>query len=95
MGKTKRAQGVNKKQVKTPHVSNPFADVQKCGAKTRKGTPCLSPAMKNGRCRLHGGLSTGAKTAEGRARCGNWKHGDYSKAAKAQRKAVRDLLREW
>ena len=48
---------------------NPPADVTKaprCGAKTRRrGTPCQGPAMRNGRCRLHGGLSTGAKTAEG------------------------------
>ena len=26
----------------------------RCGAKTRSGTPCLSPAMANGRCRMHG-----------------------------------------
>lgn len=40
-----------------------------CGAKTRKGTPCRAksePGRK--RCRFHGGLSTGPKTAEGRAR---------------------------
>jgi hypothetical protein len=32
----------------------------RCGAKTRRGTPCQSPAMPNGRCRMHGGPSTGA-----------------------------------
>ena len=40
-----------------------------CGAKTRKGTPCRAksePGRK--RCRFHGGLSTGPKTAEGLAR---------------------------
>lgn len=31
-----------------------------CGAKTRSGGVCQSPAMPNGRCRLHGGKSTGA-----------------------------------
>jgi len=36
-----------------------------CGAKTRRGTPCRSFALKNGRCRLHGGLSTGPKSQEG------------------------------
>ena len=42
---------------------------QRCGAKTRRGTPCQRPANKrNGRCRLHGGQSTGPKTAEGRAK---------------------------
>ena len=31
---------------------------QRCGAKTRKGTPCQRPAYKrNGRCSLHGGRS--------------------------------------
>ncbi len=45
----------------------------KCGAKTRAGGRCKAPAAwdrrkdvpRNGRCRLHGGLSTGPKTAEG------------------------------
>ena len=41
----------------------------KCGAKTRKGTTCrnMSEAGK-GRCKFHGGKSTGPRTAEGRAR---------------------------
>ena len=42
---------------------------QRFGAKTLRGTACQRPAnKKNGRCRLHGGASTGAKTEEGRAR---------------------------
>ncbi|WP_442866776.1 HGGxSTG domain-containing protein [Agrobacterium sp. ST15.13.015] len=37
-----------------------------CGAKTRKGTPCQCKAIEGkNRCKLHGGKSTGAKTAEG------------------------------
>jgi hypothetical protein len=32
----------------------------RCGAKTRKGSPCQSPAMPNGRCRVHGGPSPGS-----------------------------------
>lgn len=33
-----------------------------CGAKTRAGTPCKRRDLYNsGRCRLHGGLSTGPK----------------------------------
>ncbi len=40
-----------------------------CEARTRSGTPCRAKAVEGReRCRLHGGLSTGAKTAEGRAR---------------------------
>ena len=42
-------------------------DRPRCGARTRKGRPCRAPAVwdrgkdqaRNGRCRLHGGLSTG------------------------------------
>ena len=39
-----------------------------CGAKTRRGTMCVATAMKNGRCKNHGGLSTGPKTPEGKAK---------------------------
>ena len=40
-----------------------------CGATTRKGTPCKMTALySSGRCKLHGGRSTGAKTPEGKAR---------------------------
>jgi hypothetical protein len=40
----------------------------RCGARTRTGTHCLRWPMPNGRCRLHGGCSTGPRTAEGLAR---------------------------
>ena len=41
----------------------------KCGAYARStGAGCLAPAMENGRCKLHGGLSTGPRTPEGRER---------------------------
>jgi hypothetical protein len=33
---------------------------RRCGARTRRGSQCRSPAMPNGRCRMHGGLSPGA-----------------------------------
>ncbi|MBP4043493.1 HGGxSTG domain-containing protein [Chromobacterium violaceum] len=40
-----------------------------CGAKTRAGTPCkLTSIYENGRCKLHGGLSTGPRTVEGKQR---------------------------
>lgn len=42
---------------------------ERCGAQTRKGTPCRAKAMlKSGRCPRHGGLSTGQRTDEGKAR---------------------------
>jgi len=39
-----------------------------CGAKTRRGSMCVATGMKNGRCKNHGGLSTGPKTPEGKAK---------------------------
>ena len=64
-----------------------------CGAKTRGGDPCRNYAMKNGRCRMHGGASTGPKTAAGVAR---WRaavttHGGRSREMKEFRARVRDL----
>jgi hypothetical protein len=42
---------------------------QRCGAFARStGKPCRMKALVNGRCKLHGGLSTGPKTAEGKAK---------------------------
>ena len=42
---------------------------QRCRAKTRRGTACQRPAnKKNGRCRLHGGASSGPRTEQGRAK---------------------------
>lgn len=55
---------------------------QRCGAKTREGTLCQRPANNNnGRCRLHGGASTGPKTKEGRSRisAANLVHGKFTK----------------
>jgi hypothetical protein len=64
------------------------------GAKTRRGTPCRSPAMANGRCRMHGGKSTGPRTEAGlaRSRKARYKHGHYSAEAKALRKEVKKLI---
>jgi len=78
---------------------NPPGDLSKvarCGAKTRKGMPCQSPAMPNGRCRMHGGASTGPRTPEGLERCrlANWKHGQYSAEALEQRRMFRTFFRE-
>lgn len=43
-------------------------DPRLCNAKTRSGRPCRSLALPSGRCRWHGGMSSGPKTREGRAR---------------------------
>jgi len=72
---------------------NPM-NAPQCGAKTRRGTPCRAPAMSNGRCRMHGGKSTGPRTPEGleRSRKANWKHGHYSAESIAERSFIRQLL---
>ena len=40
-----------------------------CGAHARStGKPCRAKALANGRCKNHGGMSTGPRTLEGKAR---------------------------
>lgn len=55
----------------------------RCGAHARTtGQPCRGPAMKNGRCRMHGGKAGRKPT-----------HGRYTKAAIQQQREIRELLR--
>ena len=67
--------------LKNANPPGDFSKAPRCGAKTRRGTACLCPAMRNGRCRLHGGKSTGPRTAEGleRSRKARWRHGFRSR----------------
>jgi len=67
----------------------------RCGARTRAGTPCKAAAMPNGRCRMHGGPSTGPRTIEGKARISEsrTKHGRYSQAAIAKRREAKAVMR--
>src|SRR5215207_9647390 len=66
----------------------------RCGARCRDGQPCRGAAMGNGRCRMHGGPSTGPRTPEGleRSRKSGWKHGYYSAEAKQVRREARQQL---
>lgn len=66
-----------------------------CGARTRPGHPCRGPAMANGRCRMHGGPSTGPRTPEGRAnlRTARTKTGLYTAEMVALRRAFAALRR--
>ena len=55
---------------------------QRCGARTRRGTACLKPALKGKtRCQLHGGKATGARTIAGRQRLSDaqLRRGKYTK----------------
>ena len=78
---------------------NPGGDMSKaprCGAKTRAGTPCQQAAIRGKqRCRMHGGKSTGPRTAEGmeRMRASKIKHGLKTKEALEFRKFMRELDR--
>lgn len=69
---------------------------RECGAnaKTNGHQPCRRLAMKNGRCHLHGGKSTGAKTVEGKQRqkMASWKHGMRSREAVEEMRRIKKLL---
>ena len=60
--------------------------IPRCGARTRAGCPCRAPAIHGKlRCRMHGGRSTGPRTADGMARLRAVRtiHGDYSADSRA------------
>ena len=62
----------------------PMHTSRRCGARTRSGSRCRSPAMRNGRCRLHGGLSPGPPRGNSNA----LKHGRYTAEAIANRREI-------
>ncbi len=71
----------------------------RCGARNRRGCPCAGPAMRNGRCRFHGGKSTGPRTPAGleRSRLARLKHGQRSlevRAASRLRGEARRAVKE-
>lgn len=63
----------------------------RCGAKTRSKAPCQAPAMANGRCRMHGGKSTGAPCG---SRHGMYKHGRCTEEHLATQAHLNSLLKE-
>jgi len=65
-------------------------DTPRCGARTRGGGPCRCPAMQNGRCRVHGGLSPGAPRG---AANGRFKDGYWTREAVEERRFIRLLLK--
>ena len=74
---------------------------KRCLARTRKGGQCQCPAIKGkDRCRIHGGLSTGPRTKDGKekARQAVLKHGHYTREAiKNRQRIVREIaeLEAW
>ncbi|AYN94419.1 hypothetical protein EAW52_10835 [Pseudomonas sp. LTJR-52] len=61
-----------------------------CGAKTRAGGKCKAPAMANGRCRVHGGTSTGPKNSFGNQNAR--KHGIYSDSLTDEEQSIWDEI---
>jgi glucans biosynthesis protein len=79
------------------HTRNtgPMLASPRCGARTRSGGTCHSPAVHGKRrCRMHGGAKgSGARLGNQNAR----KHGTFGREAKQQRAAIREaqaLLRK-
>jgi hypothetical protein len=64
-------------------------DTPRCGARARSGAPCACPAMPNGKCRIHGGLSTGAPRGTAN---GNYRDGYWTREAVEERKFIRSLV---
>jgi hypothetical protein len=71
-------------KVSKPHDGG-FNGLRPCGAKSKRtGKPCQQPAMANGRCRFHGGKSTGRPVTTGL----------WTKQAMQQRKEVQQLIKQ-
>jgi hypothetical protein len=72
--------------------TGPMLSSPRCGAKTRSGTPCRSPSVQGKkRCRMHGGaLGSGAPRGNSNA----LKHGYYTRTAMAERRQIRELIRQ-
>lgn len=75
------------------HTRNigPMQASPRCGARTRSGDPCQSPAISGkGRCRMHGGKGSGAPKDNQNA----IKHGCYTRKSLAEDRDTRMLIRE-
>ena len=85
---------VQARQMIGEHKRNtgPMLTSPHCGAKTRSGKPCRSPAV-NGkrRCRMHGGAEgSGAPRGNKNA----LKHGRYTREAIEERRSLQGLVRQ-
>lgn len=62
----------------------------RCGARSRAGAPCQCPAIRGrSRCRLHGGLSSGAPRG---VQNGNFKHGFWTCEAVQERQWAKEMV---
>ena len=69
----------------------PMNRAPRCGARTRSGKSCQSPAVRRKRrCRMHGGAAgSGAPIGNTNA----LRHGRYTKHAIARRRQLSELIR--
>lgn len=78
----------------SPHRRNtgPMLASPRCGAKTRSGRACRSPAARDKkRCRMHGGAAgSGAPKANQNAR----RHGLFTRDAIEERRRIATLIGE-
>ena len=73
-----------------PRNTEPMLCAPRCGARTRGGAPCRAPAIAGAaRCRMHGGKSSGAPSANRNA----LKHGLYTKASLDKDRDARLLIK--
>ena len=84
-------------RLKNGTVAFDLSTLTLCGARTRAGQPCKRFGnLKNGRCRLHGGLSQGPSTEKGlkKSQQANYKHGYYSLETRAEMLELKQLIKE-
>lgn len=68
-----------------------FNDALRCGAKTRNGTLCKSPAIRyKSRCRMHGGKGSGAPKGNQNA----LRHGFTTKQSKLERALIKESIKK-
>src|SRR4030081_358289 len=84
-----QGEGIDRNQRNNPMQLH-MHRASKCRARTRSGQSCQSPAMPNGRCRMHGGMSPGAPKGNKNA----FKHGRYTAEEIANRREIAKLLRD-
>lgn len=83
---------------RTLSMFNGRAVCVRCTARSKRtGDQCKAPAIAGKtKCKTHGGLSTGARTSEGKARAAaaKTKHGQDTNAARAARHAAQERLQD-
>ena len=74
-----------------PRNTGPMRQSPRCGARTRRGTPCQAPAVSGKkRCRMHGGAK-GSGAPKGNRNA--LKHGLHTAEAREMKRRIRALIR--